>query len=81
MKKKVPIQVSVPAVKTKVTLVKSQGHGQHHQGCGKVSPSTGAEHVEVGVRGSPAPKVKYYRGRQLYQETDADPMPHKGESP
>ena len=56
VKKKVPIQVSVPAVKMKVTPVKGQGHGQHCWGCSKVSPSTGMECVEVGARGSPAPK-------------------------
>ncbi len=80
-KKKVPIQVSMPAMKTKVTPVKGQGHSQHCWGCSKISPCTGAEHVEVGVRGSPAPKVKHHRGRWLYQETDVDPMPHEGESP
>ena len=76
VKKKVPIQVSVPAMKMKVTPVKGRGHW----GCSKISPSTGAEHVEVGARGSPAPKVKYHRVRQLYQETDADLMPHEGKS-
>ena len=81
VKKKVPVQVSIPAMKTKVTLVKGRGHGQHHQGCSKISPFTGAECVEVGARGSPAPKVKCCRGRHLYQETDADLMPHEGESP
>ena len=35
----------------------------------------------MGVRGSPTPKVKHHRGRWLYQETDADPMPHEGKSP
>ncbi len=81
VKKKVPVQVLVPTMKTKVTPVKGQGHGQHCQGCSKISPSTGAECVEVGMRGSPTPKVKHCRGRWLYQETNADLMPHEGESP
>ena len=81
VKKKVPVQVSMPTVKTKVTPVKGQGHSQHCLGCGKISQSTGAEHVEVGARGSPTPKVKCHRGRQLYQETDADLMPHEGKLP
>ncbi len=79
-KKKVPVQVYVPVVKTKVTPIKGQGHGQHCQGHGKISPSSGMECVEVGEMGSPTPKVKHQRGHQLYQETDADPMPHEGES-
>ena len=58
VKKKVPIQVFVPAVKTRVTPVKGRGRSQLCQGCGKISPSTSAECVEVGARGSPTPKVK-----------------------
>ena len=58
VKKKIPVQVSVPAMKTKLTPVKGRGHSQHCWGCSKVSPSTGVECVEAGVRDSPAPKVK-----------------------
>ncbi len=80
VKKKVPVHVSVPAVRTKVMPIKGRGCGQHCWGHGKISPSTGAEHVEVGARGSTAPKVKHHRDRQLYQETNADLMPYEGKS-